>query len=362
MQEVAKKQVRLQNKSASTTCKDVAEVAGVAHSTVSRAINNTGYVSPKTRKLVLEAAKKIGYRPSSAARSLVSQKHETIGLVTESETDESSYRASFLIGASTRLGEIGYRMAVGIAPSNGKTQDVLELPILERRCLDGLILDIHRLSGDYTALIKEIALPCVLVNPPSPVSFNAVLPDDITVANQATAHLIENGHTKIGYMPRLASCTHGSQFDRMKGYSQALSQHSLSLIQNWDVPLGRGDNEVGIEDQHYLPDIKARLKFYLQKHDCTAIVAYDSRMAARTLVAAYEMGLKVPDDFSLIACDYESSLQRHICDVTAFKIDRGEIARCAVEMVMQMVEKGLDRINTIYVKGKFVQGNSVVVL
>jgi LacI family transcriptional regulator len=210
--------------------------------------------------------------------------------------------------------------------------------------------------------VDEIGLPCVIVNPPNPVSFNAVLPDDVTVANQVTAHLIENGHKKIGYVPRLASCTHGSQFDRMKGFSQAVNQNSLELIPGWDIPLGRGEGEVGIEDEHYLPDIKARLEFYLEKNNCTAVVAYDARIAARILVAAYEMGLKVPNDFSIIACDYESSLKRHICKVTAFKIDRSEIARCAVEMMMQMVEKGVDRINSIYVKGKFVQGDSVVAL
>ncbi len=346
----------------SVTCKDVAEIAGVAHSTVSRALNNTGYVSPKTKKLVLEIAKKVGYKPSSAARSLVSQKLETIGLITESLVEETSYRSTFMIGASTLLSEKDYRFAIGTVPSGGKTSSVLELPLLDRKCLDGVILDIHQLQGDYEKLVKDIGLPCVLVNPPNPVAYNAVLPDDFSVAYQATDYLIQIGHRNIGYMPRLASFTHGSQFDRMKGYSHAMTQNTFDCIPTWDTPLGRGADEHGIEDEYYISNCMSRIEYYLEKCNCTAVVAYDAKIAARTLVAAYKLGLKVPDDFSLIACDYDSSLKTHICNVTAFKLDRSEIARCAVEMILQLVEDGIKKVNTVYVKGKFIEGDSVVAL
>src|SRR5687768_3527951 len=94
------------------TCIDIARLVGVAPSTVSRVLNRAGGFSKQTERRVLEAVSATGYKPSSAASSLSRQKHETIGLITEIESDVSYYGPQLIRGISVALSKSSRRLAM----------------------------------------------------------------------------------------------------------------------------------------------------------------------------------------------------------------------------------------------------------
>ncbi len=327
---------------------------------MSRVINDSGYVAPKTRKLVLDAIEKVGYKPFSAARQMASQKHETVGVITEHEKDENFYRSSFITAASIALSDKGYRMIIGVADPLAHLDKVPLLNVFGHRCMDGIIFDLHRLKGNYDDLLK-LQLPAVFVNPPCFMQQNAVIPDDVWVAQEATERLIKAGHKKIAYMPYLTTFVHGSQFDRMKGYAQAICGAGLSCVRQWDVPLKPAASHKSNKSKAQHQAIKKRINDYVNKSKCTAVVAYDMRSAARIAAASQEIGLKIPQDFSLIACDYEPFVKFLPLQITSFRLDRTQMAKTAVEMLMQKVQHNV-KVPSALIKGQFYKGNTIKAL
>ena len=363
MREKMIKNIDSQSACKQATCKDVARLAGVTHTTVSRVLNNSGYVAEETRRAVLEAVRHTGYKPNSAARVLAGQKQETIGVITEFENEESIYGGAFVAGVSMALSERGYRTAMAAVAWDTELSEVIKLPIFDRVCLDGVILDLHKVRGEFSSFLRDLGLPYVVINPSYHISCNAIMPNDFEVARQATEYLMDYGHKKIAYMPKLSSFTHGSQFDRMKGYANALNQKGLTCIPLWNMPLtasfAAGEK---VEEKAYRVAVKERLNYYINEMGCTGIVAYDMRMAARIICESMNLGLSIPKDFSLISCDYDVSTKVHLVEVTAFKLDRREMAKAAVDMLFRKITDKVGDVNTVYINGQLVEGDSVVAL
>ncbi len=363
MREKVIKNINAQSVCKQATCKDVARLAGVTHTTVSRVLNNSGYVADDTRRAVLEAVRHIGYKPNSAARVLAGQKQETIGVITEFQNEESIYGGAFVAGVSMALSEMGYRTAMAAVAWGTELSEVMKLPIFDRVCLDGVILDLHKVRGEFDSFLSDLNLPYVVINPSYHVSSNAIMPNDFEVARQAAEYLMGYGHKKIAYMPKLSTFTHGSQFDRMKGYANSMNQRGLSCIPLWNMPLTVPvDAADKVEGKAYRAAVKERLSYYINEMGCTGIVAYDMRMAARIICEGVNLGLSIPKDFSLISCDYDVSTKVHLVEVTAFKLDRREMAKAAVDMLFRKITDNIGDVNTVYINGQLVEGDSVIAL
>jgi LacI family transcriptional regulator len=314
-------------------------------------VNNPDLVAPETRKKVFEAMQMTGYKPSSAARMLVRQKSETIGLVITKEHFSSFYGAQLIDGLLENLTDKGLKLAMSTVSCSAPVAEIDKLPILKSLSVDGLIFDLVQVSGDLDLLIARLGLPYIFINPQIKREFNAILPNDISVAQQATQYLIDRGHRRIGYMPGSGLAPHSSQSDRRKGYAEAMIKNDLKPLPLWDMPLTAVKKPV----QDYFD----RTRFYFEKNDCTAIVAYNGIEAARIIFAAYQLGLRVPEDLSIVACDCDPVIDVPPVDITSFHFDRNAMGQKAVEMVETRIHNGGKDIRSVEFQGTLILGESV---
>jgi LacI family transcriptional regulator len=327
---------------------DVAKLAGVVHSTVSRVINNNPNIGDATRQRVLDAIRMTGYRPSLAAQILARQKHETIGLVFEREHVKTYYGACLIEGVSEKLAESGQRLAMGMIPWQSQAEEIEKLPLLRSVSVDGLILDINHIEGDWDSVAARLGLPYISINNSGYRDYNMIKPDDVSVAREATQYLIDRGHRKIAYLPCPGTLRHSSQTDRMKGYADAMLKADLPPIPLWDVPL----EKVEYPAEDYL----FRTKLFKEKYECTAIVAFNATEAPRLLYAAYELGLRIPRDLSLVACDFDPAIRFLPVPITCFQFDRTQMGRLVVDMLAERINNSGKAIPSILFKGTLVEG------
>ncbi len=336
------------------TSVEVARLAGVAHATVSRVVNNPDIVAPDTREKVLKAIRATGYKPSSSARMLVKQKHETVGLIFEREHIKTYYGACLIEGVSETLARTGQRLAMAMVNWHSRVEEIEDLPLLRTVSVDGLILDIHALEGDQDAVVARLGLPYININPFGYRPYNTIMPDHVSGARDATQYLIDRGHRKIAYIPSPGQNLHCSQPDRMKGYAEAMIKAGLQPIPLWDVPLTAVANPV--------EDYITRTKLFKEKYGCTAVVAYNAIEAPRVLYACYRLGLQVPQDFSIVACDYDPVMQVLPVEITCYHFDRTAMGKRAVEMLNQRIKNPEMDIPSINLNSTLVEGNSVISL
>jgi LacI family transcriptional regulator len=331
---------------------DIARMVGVGASTVSRVLNQSTRVAPDTREKILNAIKTTGYKPSSAARMLVRRQHETIGLIFEKEHIKTYYGACLIEGVSEILAETGQRLAMAMVKWHSRAEDIESLPLLRTVSVDGLIFDIHHIEGNLDGVVARLGLPYVYINPSGACPYNAIIPDDVSVARDATQYLIDRGHRKIAYLPCPGTSTHSSQADRMKGYAEVMIRAGLPPVPLWDVPLEKVDNPV----QDYLN----RAKYYKEQCGCTAMVAYNSVEAGRVIQACYQQGYKVPREMSVVVCDYDPVMQVLLLDVTCFRFDRTHMGQLAVQMLDQRMKNDGQDIPSMVLKGSLMEGETVI--
>jgi DNA-binding LacI/PurR family transcriptional regulator len=302
------------------TTKDIARMAGVGVGTVSRVVNQPENVSEKLRTRVQQVIKDTNYRPSAAARMLVQQRHQAIGVVAEIEQSRTYYSTGLLQGIATALGKRGQHLALAMIETESKARVLREIPMLSSHSVDGLILDLHMLRGDVEGVLSSLDLPCIMVNCSDSRPTNAVRSDDVTAGRTATHYLLERGHRRIAYLPFPPEGLHSSHADRMRGYLEALSEFEATTHLLW-----RTDKKKTMREE---------LLAFIRSGG-TAVVTYGGGHATDVLRICYESGLRVPDDVSLVACDDDPIIARAIVPVTCMRLDRREIGRLAVEMILE---------------------------
>jgi DNA-binding LacI/PurR family transcriptional regulator len=326
---------------------DVARLAGVDHSTVSRFLNNNPNVAVATGEKIRQAIKMTGYKPFGSARSLVLRRHETVGLVFEKEHVNTFYGARLIEGVTEKLSETGNRLAMGMIRWYRPATEIEDLPLLRMHSIDGLILDVAQISGDLDAVVYRLGLPYVYVNPAGGRPFNTIIPNDVSVAKMAVQYLIDRGHRKIGYIPCYKETQHSSQPDRMKGYVEAILQAGLQPVPLWDKPL----EEIHKEDSDY----DLRLKIYRQEYGCTAIVANSGTEALRMLFACYKAGVKVPAEMAMIGCDFTPTMTETPVPIPCIHLDRLKMGQRAVQMLMERIKEPERDIPTVYFEGSLIE-------
>ncbi|MCC6423942.1 MAG: LacI family DNA-binding transcriptional regulator [Phycisphaerales bacterium] len=336
------------------TSVDIARLAGVAPSTISRVLNRAGGFSKQTERRVLEVVRKTGYRPSLAASSLSRKANDTIGLITEIEGQPGYYGPQLIRGISLALSQYSKRLAMDTVHRGDEASSIEKLPLFRSRSVDGYIFDTHQAAGDLQGMANHLSLPYVFVNSRYTLPINTIMPDDVDAAKQATEHLIRHGHKRIGYFPSAYTQVHSSQENRMKGYLQAILTAGLQPVPMWDVPLDKKGKWLTVDD--YLP----RLKTYLDEFKCTAVVTYHAFAAACVFSGCYQLGIRVPQDLSIIASDYDPILEYLPVRITSIQLDRIEIGKLAVEMLIQQIDNPEDnQITTVLVDGSLKKFDSV---
>ncbi|QGQ46424.1 LacI family DNA-binding transcriptional regulator [Metabacillus sediminilitoris] len=309
----------------SSTIKDVAKRANVSIATVSRIVNNqTGY-SEKTKKKVLEAIEELGYQPNAVARGLINRRTHTIGVLFPKLS--STFVTDLLSGIEKATHEAGSSLIVCHTESNGeKTMKYLQL--LNEKRIDGIIFTSAPLIDEYYQYISKMNVPLVLLSTES-YAYNVpyVKVNDRHAAYTATQYLIKQGHKDIGMIS-------GNKDDliagrpRIDGFISALQDHNLPYDEQKIV------TNQGFSFSDGLGSLKTLLD---QSPDITAIFAASDELAMGAISAAYQLGIKVPDELSIIGYDNLSIAEMAIPPLTSVAQPLTEMGEVAANMLFEIL-------------------------
>lgn len=313
--------------------KNVAAMAGVSPITVSRVLNNSRLVTDGTRAKVLEACRCCGYQPHAAARALRSSRFDTIGLLLPTEERHARLPYALLAGITDELESRKQSLQVIRLTDMALTSCGFAPRILSERMVDGLLINYEvDLPPGLVQKIHEHQLPSIWIN--IKASADSVYPDMFGGAQKAIRRLLELGHRHIGYLDFTSDVSrpdqgHYSVRDCYEGCRHAVeASHSgarLEIMSKGGIP--RRDR----------PGIAGTM---LGRHDRpTAIITFSSRQALTCLHAALSLGLRVPDDLSMVTYHDEP-----VCDETGLafgtiSVPESEMGRIAVRMLMEKIRE-----------------------
>jgi DNA-binding LacI/PurR family transcriptional regulator len=277
---------------ASVTSIDVARLAQVSQSAVSRTYTAGASVSDLTRARVMDAAKKLGYRPNAIARSLITKKSRIIGVVM-SQLDNQFYPL-VLQKLSQRLRRDGYHVLLFISDryeSDGILAEILQYQV------DGIVMASTVLSSALARDCADAGSPVVLFNRVSRQAANETHPaSGVTSDNEAGArmvarHLVAGGHKRIAYLAGLEASS--TNLDRERGFREELALLGTRIHAR---AVGNYSFEGAQAAAHEL--------FSSPKDRPDAVFVGSDQMALATMdVLRFELGLRVPQDVSVVGFD-----------------------------------------------------------
>jgi len=312
-----------------TTIQRVADLAGVSTATVSRALAGKKTVSASTKVKVEAAAKELGYVVSSAASSLASGRTRNIGVVVPFL--DGWFYTRVLKGAHEALSDAGYDLTLyhldqsATAPSGAANprRERLFDEFLRRKRVDGFIAVSLELTDAELHRLQTINKPAVGIGGPIPGALTLSI-DDAAIARLATEHLLALGHRQIAHIggdPLLDLDFHLPR-NRRAGYEDALKSRSIEpdplLVRVADFTIAGGYRATLqlLGDPRVAP---------------TAIFAASDEMAMGAMMAARDLGRKVPDDLSIIGIDgHELGEFFGLTTVSQFPETQGRLAAEAV--------------------------------
>ncbi|ESS57075.1 bacterial regulatory s, lacI family protein [Enterobacter cloacae S611] len=271
------------------TIKDVARLAGVSVATVSRVINSSPKASENSRQAVQSAMDSLNYHPNANARALAQQSTESVGLVVSDVSDP-------FFGAMVKAVE-QVASATGNFLLIGNGYHVEEK---ERKAIEQLIR--HRCAAlvVHAKVVPNEELASLMKQIPGMVLINRILPgfeqrcvalDDRYGAWLATRHLIQQGHTRIGYLCSNHEISDAD--DRLQGYYDALKENGLPC----------NDRLVTFAEPDESGGEQAMTELLGRGRNFTAVACYNDSMAAGAMGVLNDNGIDVPREISLIGFD-----------------------------------------------------------
>lgn len=274
-----------------STIADVAARAGVSKATASRALSGKGYVAESTRQRVLQAVKEIGFVASPNAAGLVTGHTKNIGVVTPFIS--RWYFGATLEGIEESLLDDGYDMTLcHLHPDSAQRGLVFDF-YLARKRFDGVILIGVDPTPDETTRLLRLGIPIISVGTPV-AGIRSLTIDDVGAARLATEHLLRLGHRSILHIGGeiTGDDDHSVNAQRLTGYRQAMAAAGLSggarSAHALSVPGGYDSGTLALCDPGARP---------------TAVFAVCDEVAIGVMIAARRIGVRVPDDLSVIGID-----------------------------------------------------------
>lgn len=269
--------------------KDIARLARVSHPTVSRALQNSPLVHPRTAERIRKIAVESGYRPSAVARGLLTQRTRNIGLVVTSIADP--FTSEVASGFEQTANDLGYCVILADSNADPDRERKIVEAFAERR-LDGIVVTSSRVGALYTPVLEEMRVPIVLVNNQHPGSFT----HSVTIRNQAGSriaveHLIALGHKRIAYIGDRFGYL--SDTERLAGYRDALKHAGIRFQQDL-VSQGDGKPEAAQRAMERLLNLPERP---------TAVFCYNDMSALGAMRVIRQCGLGIPADVSVVGFD-----------------------------------------------------------
>ena len=305
------------------TIKEIAKLANVAQSTVSKALNDRADVSPETKRKVVEIAKQYNFVPNAFGKGLKSRTTENIGVIFGRESQPLSgnpFYSRVLEGIEAELAMNNYNLVLQLIPES--QQDMLPKMVRQRQ-VDGLILaGIFQEQFIQNVLSNNINI--VLIDPKIIIdNCSQILIDNEYGAFTATQYLIQKGHQQIGFISGdLERLSFKQRFD---GFKKALKYNDIAVEKNLIMT---GGLEKGYEH------VKSLLKL---ENRPTAIFAANDINAIHGYKAIQEKNFKIPDDISIIGFDDIDLAKYSTPSLTTVRVYKEELGSIGVRTLLQMI-------------------------
>ena len=306
------------------TIRDVAREAGVSVATVSRVFNDSGPVGAETRRRIIQVATALRYTPDSAARSLITRRTGTIGVLLPDLYGE--FFSEVIRGIDGTAQRAGYHLLVS---NSHNDKGALEVALRAMRGrVDGLVV----MSPDVTthALVANLAdsTPVVLLNSDiDGTAFDALNIDNFGGASAMVQHLLSRGHERIAF---IAGCDRNHDAaERRRAYRSALDAARVERRAEWERT---GDST---ESGGY----RAAAELLTVVPRPTAIFAANDSMAIGALSALREAGVRVPEDVVVVGFD-DIPIARYMSPpLTSVHVAISELGERATRMLLQAVDE-----------------------
>lgn len=315
--------------SSEVTLKHIAEALGVSAMTVSRALNNRPNVDEQTKKEIVEKAKSMGYRPNHVAKSLVSNKTYTIGVVIPEITH------AFFPEVVRGIEEVTYGSGYQLFLTNANEQFSREkdaIRALQSQRVDGILISSSQTVEDFSfyeelinsgtkivffdRCVENLGASCVSVN-------------DRSSSTQITEHLITKHNFKsIAYLSGPQQVSVGRK--RYKGFTDALQKHDIPLNDEWIIEAGFRE-KAGYEAMNKLLALPPAER-------PGAVVTVNDPCAIGAIQAINEAGFSIPDDFAVVGFTDDVRAELLKVPLTTVRQPAYEVGKRAAQKLIRTIE------------------------
>jgi LacI family transcriptional regulator len=312
------------------TIEDVAKKAGVSKGTVSAVINAKSSVKQSTREHILKVMKELNFRPKGVARNMKNgDRNKSIGIIIK-DINYPFYTA-IASGAKDYANKKGYAVVVTSSESDHENEKKLTHLFSTKDIKGTIIAPVIEGTAEIEHLfqLKMINYPFVLLEDVSGIQSNVVTIDNLQAIKKAVKYLIDNGHQKIVHFAGPADSYH--TVERIEGFRHAFSERTLAFNKKMIVPIG----------SQYDESHKGALRYFKGRKTSdypTAIVCFNDQQAFAVMAALQELGIKVPDDVSIIGNDDIYYAKIYPVPLTTIRAPQHEIGRMAAEILIDNIE------------------------
>ena len=317
----------------------VAQRAGVSQSAVSRVFTKGASVSPKTALKVRQAALELGYRPNVLARSLITGKSRIIGLIV-AYLDNYFYPLA-LEKLSNSLQAEGYHVLVFMASNDTQSTDQVIDELLDYQ-VDGIVLASVAMSSDLASKCQKAGVPVVLFNRSQDDDrLSSVGSNNVSGGRKIAEFLIDGGHKKIAHIAGWEGAS--TQRDRETGFMSGLYSAGIELF-------AREVGDFQIEQAREA----ARRMFNKSDHPDAVFVANDHMAIGVMDVLRLEVGLRIPDDVSIIGYDDVSAAEWFAYSLTTVRQPATQMVEETVSILMDQIENKAKNPRRIAIDGPLI--------
>lgn len=266
------------------TIKDVAKLAGVSPSTVTRVIQNSSAISQKTKDSVRKAMTELDYHPNLNARSLVNSYTQVIGLVLPDDSDifyQNPFFPTALRGISQVAADHNYAIQISTGKDEEQRLEAISQMVYGRR-VDGLIFLYSKPDDPLVQLAIQHKFPFLILGKAASPFISLVDNDNIQAAFEATSYFIQKGYKNLAFVAGNKELVVSQ--DRYKGYKKALKTYNIPL----------DDSKVKFSSGFLLEDSSYKLMKKLMRQKPDAIVTTDTMVAEGILHYLNEIDVKLP--------------------------------------------------------------------
>ncbi|MFD3157605.1 LacI family DNA-binding transcriptional regulator [Haloimpatiens sp. FM7330] len=323
------------------TIYDIAKKADVSRSTVSRVLNDSGYVKEETREKIIKVMKELNYTPSAIARSLSTNKTNTIGVVIPEISNP--FFGKITKGISEVADKNNYNII--LCDTNESVEKELKaLKVLKEQRIQGIIITPtvaeNEFNSEYLNALENLGIPIVLLDGHIKYSdFNGVFVDHIKGACDATQALLDEGHRKIAIITGRMESRPAKE--RLNGYKKALAINNIPVDEKY-IFYGDYTHEKAYEITKQIMSMEDRP---------TAIFVSSNIMILGCIRAFYEENIRIPEDMAIIGFDEVDTLNIIGMNISFVSGPTTELGRTSMKMLIQNLKdkdhKDIRRINLL---------------